>query len=434
MVILVDGLRADLPGTSGAEAAFFEAAGLPAGVRFSSAYAQAPTPFLSLGAVLSGRYPTSLPLCGPLSSGNGAIHQPWCMQIPEDVPTLPEVLGLENENTDQAGSSRYQSLLIADGIPGDPVLGQEFDAWQSYGNPTASQPPAYGDVQEQASSWWTETSGPRLLVIASGALSLEQKPEVRTQIGIQGSVENLDSQPSADLRSRAHEVYTELARDAGSHIGAVIASLETSERPIVQVVGGLSGTSLIETSPFPDQPVPALSSGLLLERTLRVPLHVSGTAIEAGEVEEVVELVDILPTLLTRTGDTLPAGAVGSDLLGSRPESDPLAYAQFGDMRALRMGPYLLTWRAFVHGASTLDPRVGEGLAYAMQTRHRLFLHRVTEDGLQEVDLKESETDALRALLVELFRREMIFAAPPEELMTPDHIRELQMSSSDGYW
>ena len=147
-----------------------------------------------------------------------------------------------------------------------------------------------------------------------------------------------------------------------------------------------------------------------------------------------VELVDILPTLLTRSGDTLPADIVGSDLLGVRPETDPLAYSQFGDMRALRMGPFLLTWRAFVHGASTLDPRVSEGLAHAMQSRHRLFLHRVTEDGLQQIDLKDSETDALRALLVELFRREMIFAAPPEELMTEEHIRQLQMSSSDGYW
>jgi arylsulfatase A-like enzyme len=423
VLVFVDGLRADSPGGSGAAAAFFEAADLPAGMEFDAAYAQAPKPFLSMGAILSGRYPTSLPLCGPLSAGTSVAAQPWCMHIPERVPTLPEIL----ENYE------YQTLLIADSIPGDPVLGKEFEAWQSYGQPTASDPPYWDEVQERAASWWSETEGPRLLVVVSGALSLEQKSMVKTEVGLTATVQVNDENRGA-LQQTAEQIYSRLASESGASVSSLLSALPEGDRPRISLVAGASGTSLVESSPFPDQPVPALSSGLLLDRTLRVPLHISGAGIEAGRVSDPVEMLDILPTLLNRAGATLPAGIPGSDLLGDQPESDPVAYAQFGDMRAIRMGPYLLTWRAFVHGASTLDPRVSDGIGQGMQNMHRLFLHRVTDDASQQIELKESHTDVVRALLIELYRREMRLAAPPPELMTADRIKELQLSASEGYW
>jgi arylsulfatase A-like enzyme len=346
------------------------------------------------------------------------------MHMPDRVSTLPEVL----EKYD------YHTLFIADGIPADSVLGGEFETWQTFGQPTASDPPFWNQVQDRATDWWSETEEPRLLVVLSGALSLEQKSLVKTEIGLEGSIEHLSTAERQALQDRASEVYTELASETGARVDALLGSLSASYRPRVTIVAGASGTSLVEPTPFPGQPVPALSSGLILDRTLRVPLHISGPGIEARRVSTPVELLDIFPTFLNLVGATLPVGIHGTDLLEEQPIDDPVAYAQFGDMRAIRMGPYLLTWRAFVHGASTLDPQVSEGIPKGLETLHRLFLHRVTQDSMQNIELKDSEADVLRALLIELFRREMVYAAPPPEILTAEKIKELQLSVSEGYW
>lgn len=423
VVVLVNGLRADASNTPGAENAFFEAADLPDGLRFNAAYAQAPTPFLSMAAVLSGQYPSALPLCGPKNTSTANDKPPSCFKIPDNVYTLPEILAAHD----------YQTHLVTDGIPGAERLEENFSSWNREGQPTASDPPFAEEVRTHASTWWNATEGPRLLVVALGDLSLDQKYAIKTEIGLTANSEALTEADQLALNDRATEVYWRLARESGEHVRQLIESLEPHpERPKLTIVGGLSGTSLAETSPYPGQPVPLLSSGLLLDRTLRVPLYIHGPNIDAGTVTEPVELLDILPTVTHFAGvKERPQGIVGTDLTQPQPAEDPVAYSQFGDMRSIRMGPYLLTWRAFIHGAGTLDPRVSDGIATSLQIGRGLFLHDVTQDALQQSELKTSHPDVLRALLVELYRREHHFAAP-EHPLSPEELDVLR--SSDGYW
>ena len=263
-------------------------------------------------------------------------------------------------------------------------------------------------------------------------MRLTRKTWVRQEIGIESDREHPDPATRDAQQARAVAIYEEIGTEVGREVAALFDTLDSDRRPMFSVIGGLTGTNLVEATPFPGQPVPPLTSGLLLDRTLRVPLMISGTDIEEDRRHEVIELVDLLPTLLDRIEARRPARTVGENLLSTDP--DPIAYAQFGDMRSIRMGPYLLTWRAFVHGASTLDPRVTHNIPNALQSPHRLFLHRIDEDPMQEIELKESELDVLRALLIELYRRELLYATPPEELMSPENVRALQTSASDGYW
>ena len=196
-------------------------------------------------------------------------------------------------------------------------------------------------------------------------------------------------------------------------------------------MGGLSGTSLAETSPYPGQPVPLLHRGCCSTERCG-SLYINGPGIESGTVTEPVELLDILPTVTGHAGvKERPQGIIGTDLTQPQPADDLVAYSQFGDMRSIRMGPYLLTWRAFIHGAGTLDPRVGEGIATSLQIGRGLFLHDVTQDASQQLELKNSHTDELRALLIELYRREHHYAAP-ENPLSEEELEVLR--SSDGYW
>ena len=105
-----------------------------------------------MGAILTGRYPSSLPLCGPITSSTDSGTQPWCMHIPNDAISLPEVLDLYD----------YQTLLITDGIPGASILGREFDDWQNFGQPSANHRPFHNEVRNTATEWWNQTEGPRL--------------------------------------------------------------------------------------------------------------------------------------------------------------------------------------------------------------------------------------------------------------------------------
>ena len=138
----------------------------------------------------------------------------------------------------------------------------------------------------------------------------------------------------------------------------------TWSRPRWTVLSALHGLSVGEDSGCrsPEQ-LRANSHIVLLDRTLRVPLLVYGPS-PAGQtmtIDDPVELIDIVPTFTALAGAVPPAGLDGSDLLG---EVDPegVAYAEFGDMLALRHRGTLLTFRSQLHGVTSADPRLTDRL------------------------------------------------------------------------
>ena len=97
-------------------------------------------------------------------------------------------------------------------------------------------------------------------------------------------------------------------------------------------------------------------SDILVDRTLHVPLALVGPADAppARVEEQVVELVDLMPTFLAKAGAVPPASIPGQDLLSASFSADPAAtaYAEFGDMLAVRQGSRMWSVRAFFFGAA----------------------------------------------------------------------------------
>ncbi len=73
----------------GVEQALVEVLERPPTVRFTAAHAQTTRRTASLGSLLTGLYPSAVPLCG---LGADPAKTGWCESLPEGVPTLPRVL------------------------------------------------------------------------------------------------------------------------------------------------------------------------------------------------------------------------------------------------------------------------------------------------------------------------------------------------------
>ena len=97
ILVLTPGLRADVT-TPGAEQALFEGLSALPWRRFTQAYAQSCSPHTSMGSLLTGLYPSAIPLCGSYAGDSlvpNSEESPWCSELPERRYTLPEVVELE---------------------------------------------------------------------------------------------------------------------------------------------------------------------------------------------------------------------------------------------------------------------------------------------------------------------------------------------------
>ena len=447
VLVLVAGLRADIPGQPAAEARFLQPVddalstlGLKTHRRFTAAYAQSSHGFMSLGSILAGRYPSNIPLCSTAGVPAGQLKsREWCLRFPAARPTLPRVLAAYGYNT----------ALLSAGIEGANYLAGEFaQVWHF--QPTILAAPAqegvaWGKLRKQARTWWTQqSSGPRLLVVASADLDLRilvnRSPD-RLKFG-GGGAGDLPASDAGSPTAASRELYGRMARTAGSRVARLLLDLPDGggARPRWIVVAGLHGMNLIEPKGFPSEsPNEAgrdFHSHFLLDRTLRVPLLVAGPGLGAGTYDRPVELIDILPTLAKVARARLPAGIHGRNLLAREPDPDPVAYAQFGDMRCLRSGPLMLTFRGFLHSASSLDPDIPGTLRTSIEeSRNMLTLNNVIKDPWQEHDLSGSSPVQLRQLHAELVSREEKLARVPREAGSQAELRQLLRNSpSVGYW
>lgn len=182
----------------------------------------------------------------------------------------------------------------------------------------------------------------------------------------------------------------------------------------------------------------------LEEATLHVPLHLFGSAVREGAaIAPPVELRAVLPTVLARAGAVLPVGVEPLDLLSDDPTAwgEGLAYAEVGDMFALRKGGWLLRYRAMIDRGSALNPDLTTFLQHPLaQDRpseddarfYSLFDPTEASGHLREHSKREWPTVlALRDAMIAV--RTGPAASAPQAL-DPAHLLELRMTAAQGYW
>ena len=468
LVIAVDGLREDIEGVSASTAALIDGLGRAPRARFTAAYAQSVQPAVSLASLLTGRYPSAIPFCGLPTQrpGQPRGEAPWCAVLPEGQPTLPGVLSLYG----------YQTAAMSVRVGQDDVLVGPFDEVlpAALGDARGWGAPDWAGVRAAVGAWWRDprrAEDPRLVFLATQPLRrerLEAAAGLRPQEVLQGI-------PPEQVPA-VRRAYDALAGRIGEQIGALIEDLEPGEggRPLWVVLTSAHGMSLGERSGSVI-PSHAASPGhkLLLDRTLRVPLLLYGPGPTGAVVEHPVELVDVLPTLTGLAGAVQPAGLPGEDLLAQidRAPAEALAYAEYGDMLALRQGRDLLTFRSWNHGGSSLDPqvterleqsevgdgsgvrpgdRLGTGAAALGPAAHtggaegarvvspdqmrQFTLYDVIADPMQVRDRAREDPQRVEAMRALLLARRTGPGTAPQDVLSPERVRALRASGAVTYW
>lgn len=403
----VAGLRADVP--SGAGRSFAAAFDGRATAVFEAAYAQSTSRFTSWGSVLAGRYPSAIPLCG-VPTGAQTRAPPWCNTFPEAQPSLPEVLALYG----------YRTALLAADLPGVEHLDRLFQDVVAVDRTT---------LDAAARAWWeADASRPRLLVIATADLVVQERPALLEATGLAGV-----GNGRADT-DRAYRAFADEAGRVGREVVGLLDALPAS-RPRWAFAFGVHGQRLGDTvAPWQALGDTQPWSDVLLERSLHVPLVVVGPTPAALRETRLVELVDLVPTLTRLAGAVPPAALPGSDLLSPEASLPAYAYAEFGDMLAVRTERQLYSVRGFFHNRSSLDPELTNFLLEPSVDDNKHFLHDVERDPLQGQNLVRTDPEGARRMHALLASIRRGAGAPPPDAVDARRMFDLRMRPSEGYW
>ena len=406
VILLAAGLRSDTTDV------LLEGLQRTPSARFTAAYSQSSSPFVSLGSLLIGDYPAAAPMCG-LTVRSGPPPDPpiWCNQLPEGRWTLPEVLETYS----------YRTALFTNNLRGGRFLAGEFQVGRESTDPASD-----------AVAWWKEGNGPRLLVIADASPMMrrttfwaEQQVARPDRSEVPGSITDMRTEPL----EAAQEAYQEEIRALGQRWRTLLDGLSGEEELLI--LAGLNGINLGEQSGSPTLPPIILFNDIILERTVHVPLMVfSQTPLQLSS-DDPVELLDVLPTVVAAAGAMPVTGLPGRDLLDGTPEADSYAYSELGDMISLRKGEYMLSFRGMLHHATSLDPKLTQVL---MGKPHRLMLHNVVHDPAQGNSLTREKPALADQLLDELRAVRLGPAAPSMDVLTPELVQQLRAVQRDGYW
>ncbi|HJN72633.1 MAG TPA: hypothetical protein QGF58_01750 [Myxococcota bacterium] len=423
VLVLLPGFRADPIGVEDAEAAFLEGLGRAPDHRFRAAYAQSTSSHISGGSLLTGLYPSAIPLCG---IPRGSISVPTCSSVPENQRVIPEILALYGYETGAVLSPGARDLH---GLAGDRLGDLVLDKPQ-----TRAGQAIWERLGGQVATWWDAARSPRLLIVTAPDLS----PEVLSRLQAER-----DATPE-----QTHARYN----DEAKRLGANIRGLMDAVGPAWWFVTSTQGVSLGEIDgPGPRrrrEHLEVVATELVLDRTARVPLLVfePSPAASTSEVETLVELVDIAPTIAALSGAAPPAGP-GVDLFG--PLEEPgRAYTEFGDMLVIREGADTLTFRCYRPTSTSLDPaltacleRTLAALATPASVDGRdgkdgqgsLYLNDVDADPFQAVDLAETRPARVTELGTLLKAVRTGPGAPPGGALSEVTLEELK-TESGGYW
>ena len=295
VLLVASGLRADTT-EAGAEAIFYESLGMQPTTRFTAAYAQSCTPHTSFGSLLTGRYPSGIPLCAMVSGSNltPSEEQPWCSQLPPGTTGIAEMATAYGYAT---------GAYIADATRG---YSTDWD-----------------DLEFIAQAWWSGHPSPRLyLVMVSDVHMLQYRPSVAyLPEGDKSELQRIDAGTVA-------EDYRRITRSVGEGLAGVLEAMPSDHRVVIAT--STNGLSLAEDSGVKSDHLAAVTHGIIVDRTVRVPLALFEASGGRGDVHEVVELIDVVPTVAELAGGRAPAGTTGRSLLDARPDAEPPPPLVFG--------------------------------------------------------------------------------------------------------
>ncbi len=407
IVLLVpSGLRA-----GAAEQALYDAWGAPPVQRFASAYAQSCVPFTSMGSLLAGQYPTAMTLCATrdVNSVGDSKTRPWCARVPDAVWTIPEVLDLYG----------YASAAMVPAI--SPTRSTDWDA-----------------VRSEAQTWWmAHAEQPRFYMVQTLDLHMLQFDPIT---GYEEQQADHERRVSVASTEALQAEYLARARRTGTNLRQLVdAALPVGDRPREIWLTSTNGLSLQEKTGLNSDHLLAVTNTLIVDRTIHVPLARLDTTVASSVRQavhnEVVELIDLLPTVVAMAGGVVPEGAQGRDLLSTEPDPDPYAYAEFGDMLALREGDELLTFRYFLHNASSLDPRLTDGLRANVPGSSNFYaLHDIVADSMQARDVVHERLERASTLQARMLQIRTGPGAPPDDPLTTEQLKQMRLKPSDGYW
>ncbi len=421
VLVAFSGLRAGHGSLGEAQRALMEAVGVEPVMSAISAYAQSISPHVSLGSLLTGMYPSAIPLCGPFAGvENDLAERPWCFYLPPTRSTIAEVLSVYGYSTLLLGSSPHLLLSLDEGF--------QDHFWADAHEPWAS-------VITEFQRWWrANDTTPRFVLLQPGIDTFDPTTSETGEDPVSGS----DTQA---LERR----YVRMATVAGRNLSQVLDILRdgSSHRPWWLWITSTNGISLAETSGPSDadrqqilRQLGSVGSSIVLERTIHVPLQAwtSCSVKTRHQVARPVQLVDVFPSIAAIAGAMPPADLQGSDLLSNPVSDDSLAFSEFGDMLALRQGNLLLTFRCYLHDRTSLDPEVTDRLVHESVEAENYALHDVVADPFQHGNLLNQEWSralSMREQLID-FRRGP-GALPAESLVQP-RLDQLRLTPSQGYW
>ncbi len=401
ILIAVDGLRADSIGVFGGDLGTpnFDALAAQAN-HFQWTFAQAAEPSVSFASMLTGLYPTT---SGVVAAGD---------RLPEEAVTLAEALS----------AAGFATAAFVEGMPGgdDFGLGQGFAEFHSSDQPGAA-----------ATRWITEHAGGDFLVVFRGwSVGLDFGPGVEggQTTPPDGFFERLQAVLASDFSDQplamepedlayVRELYFDRVRAADAALGNLLAELDElglAERAIL-VVMGTSGLDLEQHG--------ASGSVSLHSTVTRVPLFIrlpnQGGAVRS---DKIVELVDVMPTLLDVTGIEEPSGVQGASLVPIIEGAGTPPYIAFSE------SPHLGGQRAVALGGMRLIAATADGSA---------ALYDLAADPAELEDRSFDSPDRVEVLLrhLDAWSQMVAVASLDPELRTEEELDDatLEQLKSLGY-
>jgi arylsulfatase A-like enzyme len=315
ILIAVDGLRADHLGSSGGAVATpsFDALA-QAAVRFDWCFAQAGDPAASFASLLTGLYPTT---SGVLEAG---------ARLPDAAVSIAEALSAAGMTT----------AAFVEGAPGgdDFGLGQGFAVYDAGPEPGAT-----------ARQWLREHSKESFLLVlrgwsvgldASAASAVDGvEPPAGFAERLQAVLASSRSDSPAAFEPADLEylkvLYARRIEAADRALGELRAELEAlgMTKRTTLIVAGTAGLDLGQHGPTGVRSLHATVT--------RVPLMLSipGGRGAGQSVDKIVELIDVMPTVLELAGVELPAGVQGASLLPLIDGTGRPPYIAFSESPAL---------------------------------------------------------------------------------------------------
>lgn len=292
IILAIDGLRADSLGCYGGTAKTPALDTLASeSVRFDQAWPQAPGMQASLASLLTGLYPTTH---GLVEGGD---------RLAPEANTLAESLST-------AG------LVTAAFIQG-PEGGDAFGLDQGFGKYVIGPKPGQSGL-----SWLDQHAEEDLFLVVAG-WSAEPLESTDAEFGVKapdGFAERLQEVLAADASDApiflndadlayAQAAYTAHVTRIDTAIGRFIEALRSSGRldSATLVVVGVSGFAFSEHGD--------LINDSLYPSVTRVPLMIRMPGGAATTIDTVVEVLDLMPTLIESAGANAPVGLQGASLM-----------------------------------------------------------------------------------------------------------------------